>query len=50
MKELMSYIKNNAKSGSYIALMAARGLKKYYELFGFEARKVDAPEMYQILK
>jgi ribosomal protein S18 acetylase RimI-like enzyme len=49
MKELMAYIKANARPGSYIALLAAKGLKKYYQRFGFEARKVDAPGMYQIL-
>ncbi|MCP4118712.1 MAG: GNAT family N-acetyltransferase [Desulfobacteraceae bacterium] len=50
MKELMAYLKTNAKPGSYIALMAAKGLQKYYEPFGFEARYGDAPGMYQVLK
>ncbi len=49
MKELMAYIKNNAKPGSYIALMTAKGLEKYYEIYGFEARKADAPGMYQVI-
>lgn len=49
MKELMSYIKKNAEPGSYIALMAAKGLEKYYESFGFEARKADAPGMYTVI-
>jgi GNAT superfamily N-acetyltransferase len=49
MKELMAFIKTNARPGSYIALLAAKGLEKYYQRFGFEARKVDAPGMYQII-
>lgn len=49
MKELMAFIKTNAKPGSYIALMAAKGLEKYYEPFGFEARKADAPGMYRVI-
>ena len=49
MKELMAYIETNAKPGSYIALIAAKGLKNYYELFGFEVRNADAPGMYQVI-
>ncbi len=49
MNELMAYIKTSAKPGSYIALMAAKGYEKYYEFFGFEARKADAPGMYQVI-
>ena len=50
MKELMDYIKGNAKSGAFVGLMVAKGLEKYYELFGFQARDEDAPGMYQIIK
>lgn len=50
MKVLMSYIKAIAKSGAFVGLMAAKGLEKYYESFGFEARDEDAPGMYQIIK
>lgn len=49
MKELMAYIETNAKPGSYIALMAAKGLQNYYERFGFEARNADAPGMYLVI-
>ena len=49
MNELMNHIKTNAKSGSFIALMAAKGLEKYYYKFGFRSRDVDAPGMYQVL-
>ena len=50
MKELMDYIRANAKSGAFVGLMAAKGLEKYYELFGFKARDKDAPGMYQVIK
>ena len=50
MKELMGYITANAKSGAFVGLMAAKGLEKYYEPFGFKAREEDAPGMYQIIK
>jgi len=49
MKELMGYITTNAKSDAFVGLMAAKGLEKYYELFGFRARDEDAPGMYQII-
>ena len=50
MKELMGYITANAKSGAFVGLMAAKGLEKYYERFGFKARDEDAPGMYQVIK
>ena len=50
MKELMGYITANAKSGAFVGLMAAKGLEKYYEPFGFKARAKDATGMYQIIK
>ena len=49
MKELMNYISANAKIGVFIGLMAAKGLKKYYEFFGFKARDAHVPGMYQVL-
>ena len=50
MKELMAFIKENAKPGAFIGLMAAKGLEKYYSQFGFETRDQNAPGMYQVLK
>lgn len=50
MKELMDYISTNAKVGAFVGLMAAKGLEKYYEQFGFKARDKHAPGMYQIIK
>lgn len=50
MKELMGYIMSSAKSGAFVGLMAAKGLEKYYDRFGFKARDEDAPGMYLIIK
>ena len=50
MKELMGYITVNAKSGAFVGLMAAKGLEKYYEPFGFKPRDENAPGMYQIIE
>jgi ribosomal protein S18 acetylase RimI-like enzyme len=50
MAELMTHLKANAKPGAFIGLMAAAGLTKYYELFGFKARPTGAPGMYQVVE
>ena len=50
MGELMSYINSNAKSGAFIGLMAAKGLVKYYESFGFKVRDAAGPGMFQVIK
>ena len=50
MDELMSFIRARAKSGAFIGLMAAKGLERYYESFGFKAREENAPGMYQIIQ
>ncbi len=50
MDELISYVRGNAKFGAFVGLMAAKGLKEYYESYGFKARDEDAPGMYQVIK
>jgi len=50
MNELMAYITINAKSGAFVGLMAAKGVGKYYEVFGFKARATDAPGMYLVIQ
>ena len=50
MKELMDYLKTNAKPGAFIGLMAAKGVAEFYSKFEFKIRDLDAPGMYQILK
>ncbi len=49
MSELMSFVEKNAKPGAFIGLMAAKGLGKYYESFGFKARDGAAPGMFQVI-
>ncbi len=49
MTELMNYIYSSAKAGAFVGLMAAKGIEKYYEPFGFKTRDTDAPGMYQII-
>lgn len=40
---LMAYIDQHARSGAFVALMAARGLAPYYERWGFRRRPDDGP-------
>jgi predicted GNAT family N-acyltransferase len=49
MAELMSYVTANAKSGAFVGLMAAKGLRKYYESLGFQSRPEDAPGMFMVI-
>ena len=49
MNKLMRYVNENCQKGSFIGLMAARGLKEYYEYFGFEARNPESPGMFKII-
>ena len=48
MSRLLNYINTNAKKGAFIGLMAAKGLKGYYQKFGFTPRPEDSPGMYDI--
>ena len=50
VKGLMGYITAHAKPGAFIGLTAAKGLKGYYERFGFKACEPDAPGMFQVIK
>lgn len=49
MSELMNYLKANTEPGTFIGLMAAKGLETYYGRFGFRARAPHAPGMYQVI-
>ena len=50
MEHLMNYIKQVAEPGSFIALMSAEGISKFYKRFGFSERGSNAPGMYFIMK
>ncbi len=45
MNELMRYLDDNAKHNSFIALMAAEGVEKFYHKFGFKTRPSSKPGM-----
>ena len=45
---LKGYIEDNAKTGAFIALMAAKGLEAYYKEFGFQPRPIEGPGMFYI--
>jgi len=49
VSQLMTYIRDNAPKGAFVALMAAKGLQGYYQEFGFQPRASDAPGMFQVL-
>lgn len=46
MQAVMAYIHSHARSGAFIALMAARGATSYYLPYGFKVRPDDAPGMW----
>ena len=50
MNELMQYIDDNANNNSFVALMAAEGVEKFYHKFGFESRPNSKPGMNFIYK
>lgn len=41
MKEIMSYLENNAPENAYITLMAAKGKEAFYEKFGWFKRPTE---------
>ncbi len=48
MRMLLDYINSIGKKGTFIGLMAAKGLENYYKDFGFLPRPKDGPGMYYI--
>jgi len=50
MNEVMQYLENNANHNSFIGLMAADGVEKFYRKFGFKTRAAPRPGMYSIYK
>lgn len=45
MDNIMDYLRGGAKPGAFIGLMAAEGVARFYERYGFEVRPDDAPGM-----
>lgn len=50
MNEVMQYLDDNANHNSFIGLMAAEGVEKFYHKFGFTTRSTSRPGMYSVYK
>ena len=50
MGAIMEYLKTHACEGAFIGLMAAKGVSKFYERYGFKKRPSDAPGMFLVLR
>jgi GNAT superfamily N-acetyltransferase len=48
MAALMAYIERTARPGAFVALMAAKGVQRYYEQWGFKVRPPDRPGMWRV--
>jgi GNAT superfamily N-acetyltransferase len=46
MNSIIDYLKTHAHQKSFIGLMAAEGVSKFYEKFGFTERAPDMPGMF----
>lgn len=46
MRELLSYLKENANPNAFVGLIAAKGVKEFYKPFGFKERGPEFPGMY----
>ncbi|MFB0545103.1 MAG: GNAT family N-acetyltransferase [Asgard group archaeon] len=48
MNAVMNYLKEHALPYAFIGLMAAKGVSKFYEKYGFAERPPDRPGMFKI--
>lgn len=48
MNAVMNYLKEHAHLNAFIGLMAAKGVSKFYEKYGFTERPPDRPGMFKI--
>ena len=46
MDAIMEYVRAHACDSSFVGLMAARGVSKFYKHYGFKERPSDAPGMF----
>ncbi|HML04036.1 MAG TPA: GNAT family N-acetyltransferase [Candidatus Bathyarchaeia archaeon] len=49
MDAIMEYLRTHARNGAFVGLMAAKGVSKFYERYGFKERPSDAPGMFRVL-
>ena len=50
MAAVMKFLDDNAQHNSFIGLMAAKGVKEFYEKYGFAERPAGRPGMYLMWK
>jgi hypothetical protein len=48
MDAVMRYLGDAARPGSFVGLMAAEGVERFYERFGFRRRPDDRPGMFRV--
>ena len=48
MDAIMDYLKAHVHPNAFVGLMAAKGVSKFYEWYGFAERSVDRPGMFKI--
>ena len=48
MAVVMDYLETNASPNAFIGLMAAKGVSKFYERYGFRERDADSPGMFRV--
>lgn len=48
MDILMRFLASHANSNAFIGLMAAKGVSKFYQKYGFKERPPDRPGMYWV--
>jgi len=48
MDAVMTYLARTATPGSFVGLMAAEGVERFYERFGFRRRPDDRPGMFRV--
>lgn len=48
MDALMRYLERAARPGTFVGLMAAEGVERFYERYGFERRPDDRPGMSRV--
>ena len=49
MDDVITYIEENVASGSFVGLMAAKGVSGFYGKYGFRERPSDGPGMFRIM-
>jgi ribosomal protein S18 acetylase RimI-like enzyme len=50
MNAIMKYLKAHVPDGAFVGLMAAEGVSKFYERYGFKERPSDAPGMFRVFR